>query len=99
MATTQAGATDGMGSDIRRRRVTASLGVFGALAGLVVAIIVTLNLHIFLGVEDGYMASPTQVLERSVWILVVDAVIVVAAPVLATILVVRQRHSSQDSRN
>lgn len=87
-----------MGSDIRRRLVTASLGVFGALAGLVVAIIVTLNLHIFLGVEDGYMASPTQVLERSVWILVVDAVVLVAAPVIAVILVVRLRRSSQDSR-
>lgn len=86
-----------MDSEIRRRLGTASLVGLGAVAGLVVAIIVTLNLHIFLGVEDGYMASPTQVLERSVWILVVDAVILVTAPVLAIILAMRVRRSIQDS--
>jgi hypothetical protein len=53
----------------RRGLVTAALGAAGAVAGFAVAIILTLNLHIFAGVEDGYMATPEQVLERSVWIL------------------------------
>lgn len=83
--------------DLRRGLVTAALGVAGVVAGLIIAIIVTLNLHIFLGVEDGYMATPTQVLEHSVWILVVDVVLLVAAPVLAAILVIRLRHPRHDA--
>lgn len=83
--------------DLRRGLVTAALGVAGVVAGLVIAIIVTLNLHIFLGVEDGYMATPTQVLERSVWILVVDVVLLVAAPVLAAILVIRLQRPRRDA--
>ncbi|MGM0386660.1 MAG: hypothetical protein ACQERF_11875 [Actinomycetota bacterium] len=79
--------------DLRRALATAVLALAGAVAGLVIAIIVTLNLHIFLGVEDGYMATPTQVLERSAWILVADAVILVAAPLLAVILVFRLRRA------
>lgn len=61
--------------DLRRGLVTAAPGAAGVVAGLVIAIIGTLNLHIFLGVEDGYMATPTQVLGRSVSILVVDVVL------------------------
>lgn len=86
-----------MDSDGRHHLITASLGGFGALAGLVAASIITLNLHIFLGVEDGYMATPAQVLERSVLILVADAVILVALPSLAIILVVRRRRSGRHS--
>jgi hypothetical protein len=84
-----------MSSGTRRRLATVALSALGALAGLVIASIVTLNLHIFLGVEEGYMAGPTQIVERSSWLLVVDAVILVAAPVLAIILVVRLRRSRQ----
>lgn len=83
--------------DLRRGLVTAALGAAGAVAGLVIAIIVTLNLHIFLGVEDGYMATPTQLLERSLGILVVDVMLLVAAPVLADILVIRLRHPRHDA--
>jgi hypothetical protein len=84
-----------MSSGTRRRLATVALSALGALAGLVIASIVALNLHIFLGVEEGYMAGPTQIVERSSWLLVVDAVILVAAPVLAIILVVRLRRSRQ----
>jgi general stress protein CsbA len=83
--------------DLRRGLVTAALGAAGVVTGLVVATILTLNLHIFAGVEDGYMATPAQVLERSVWILVADAVILVAAPLLAVILVVRLRRERHDA--
>ena len=85
--------------DLGRGLVTAALGAAGAVTGFVVAIILTLNLHIFAGVEDGYMATPTQVLERSAWILVVDVVILVAAPLLAVILVIRLRRSRHDANS
>lgn len=83
--------------DLRRGLVTAALAAAGAVTGLVIAIILTLNLHIFTGVDDGYMATPAQVLERSVWILVADVVILVAAPLLAVILVVRLRREHHDA--
>ena len=56
---------------------------------------VTLNLHIFLGVEDGYLATPTQVTDRTVSILVVDVLILIAVPTLAVTLLLwtrRPRH-------
>lgn len=84
-----------MHPDRRRRLVTAVHGVLAAMAGLVVASVVTLNLHIYLGVEDGYMAGPTQVLERSPWILVLDTVVLVAIPVAAIVLAVRLRGQSE----
>ena len=75
----------------RHRLARAALATAGAIAGLVVAVIVTLNLHIFLGVQAGYMATPTQVIDRSVWILVVDALILIALPTAAATLVLRIR--------
>ena len=75
----------------RRRLATAALATAGAIAALVVAVIVTLNLHILLGVEDGYMATPTQVMDRSVWILVVDVLILIAFPTAAVTFVLRIR--------
>ncbi len=77
----------------RGRLVTAALAAAGAIAGLILAVVVTLNLHIFLGVEDGYMATPTQVMDRSVWILVVDALLIIALPTAAVILVLRARRT------
>ncbi|MCA1784132.1 MAG: hypothetical protein LC679_18760 [Intrasporangiaceae bacterium] len=63
------------------------------MTGLVIAMILTLNIHIFAGVESGYMATPTQVIDHSAWILVADIVILVAAPLLAVILVIRLRRA------
>lgn len=80
----------------RRRLATAALATAGGTAGLIVAIVVTLNLHIFLGVEDGYMATPTQVMDRSGLILVVDALILIALPTLSAVLVHRTRRASRE---
>ena len=82
--------------DLRRGLATAVLHAAGAVAGLAIAIVVTLNLHIFAGVEDGYMATPAQVLERSVWVLIVDVVILIAVPVLAVTLVLRLRRARHE---
>ena len=79
-----------------RRLATAALATAAAIAGLVVAAVVTLNLHIFLGVEDGYMATPTQVIDRSVWILVVDVLLLIALPTAAVTLVLRIRRARDE---
>jgi hypothetical protein len=84
--------------NIRRGLITAVLSAAGAVTGLVIAIVVTLNLHIFAGVENGYLATPAQVLERSAWILAVDVAILVAAPLLALVLVVRLRRRRPPGR-
>jgi len=87
-----------VGHDIRHRLVTVALSVMAALVAFVPAAIVTLNLHIYLGVEDGYMASPTQVLERSPLLLGVDVLLALGAPALAVVLVVRSRRGRCDAR-
>ena len=56
-----------------------------ALGGFVVAVIVILNLHILVGLEDGYAASPTDVIEWSVPLGVVDIALLVAGPVLGIV--------------
>ena len=80
-----------MGHTARRRLVTGLLAGLAAFTGLVMAVVVVLNLHIFTGVVDGYMASPAQVVEHSVLLAVIDVLLLVAAPVLAVVIVVRRR--------
>ncbi len=87
-----------MGRDVRHRLVTVALSVAAAAMAFVPAAILTLNLHIYLGVEDGYMASPTQVLERSPLLLGVDVLLALGAPVVAIVLVVRSRQGRRDPR-
>jgi hypothetical protein len=80
-----------MGRAARHRLTTGLLAGLAAFTGLVVAFVVVLNLHIFAGVVDGYMASPAQVVEHSVPLAVVDVLLFVAAPVVAVVTVVRLR--------
>jgi hypothetical protein len=87
-----------MGRDIRHHLVTVVLSVAGAVAALVPVAIVTFNLHIYLGVEDGYMASPAQVLERSPVLLGVDVVLALGAPILVVALIVHLRRRRHDPR-
>ncbi|MEX2550837.1 MAG: hypothetical protein WD638_11460 [Nitriliruptoraceae bacterium] len=87
-----------MGRDIRHRLVTVALGAVGAVAAFVPVVILTLNLHISLGVEDGYMASPAQVFERSPLLLGVDVLLAIGVPLLAVALIVWLRHGRDDPR-
>jgi ABC-type antimicrobial peptide transport system permease subunit len=80
-----------MGPAVRHRLATGFLAGLAALSSLVVAVVVVVNLHIFTGVVDGYMASPAQVVEHSVLLAVIDVLLLVAAPVLAVVVVVRLR--------
>jgi hypothetical protein len=63
------------------RTTTVVLAAVGALIGLVVAAIVTLNLHIIVGLEQGYAASPAEVFDHSVALGIFDIVLAIAAPV------------------
>ena len=52
------------------------------LGGLVVAFIVLLNLHITVGLEEGYAASPAEVWDFSPLLTAADVVLLVGGPLL-----------------
>jgi len=68
-----------------------ALSVVAALVGFVVAVIIILNLHILVGLEDGYAASPADVFEWSVLLGAVDIALLVAGPVLGIVVASRLR--------
>lgn len=80
-----------MRSQARHPVMTMALSVLAALGGFVVAAIIILNLHILVGLEDGYAASPGDVFERSVLLGVVDIALLVAGPVLGIVAASRLR--------
>ncbi len=63
----------------------------GALAGLVAAAIITFNLHILVGLEQGYAASPPEVVEYSMALVLFDLLLLIAAPALGVLTVGRLR--------
>jgi ABC-type antimicrobial peptide transport system permease subunit len=79
-----------VGRGVRHRLMTGFLAGIGAFTGLAVGLLVMLNLNIF-GVDDGYRASPAQVVEHSVLLAVIDVLLLLAASFLAFIVVVRLR--------
>jgi len=85
-----------MRSQARHTVITMVLSVLAGLGGFVVAVIVILNLHILVGLEDGYAASPADVFAWSVLLGVVDIALLVAGPVLG--IVAASRFRSRDSR-
>lgn len=70
---------------------TAVVYTSAALGGLLVAAVVVLNLHIILGLEDGYATRPADVLDASPLLAAADVALLVAGPVLAIAAVVRVR--------
>lgn len=70
----------------------ALLGIVGGFGGLIVSIIVVLNLHILVGLEEGYAASPRATWDKSVLLAAVDVALLVAGPLLG-FLAVRRRCS------
>lgn len=75
----------------RHTVTTMALSVVAALGGFVVAAIAILNLHILVGLEDGYAASPADVFQWSVLLGMIDIALLVAGPVLGVIAVSRLR--------
>lgn len=80
-----------MTGSVRQRSGTAALSVIAAVAGLVSAVIVVLNLHIAAGLEQGYAASPREVWDRSPLLGLTDVALLVGGPLLALFLVAKVR--------
>ncbi len=62
--------------------LTSSLFGVAIVSGLVVGFIVMLNLHITVGLEEGYAASPAEVWAFSPLLSTVDVALLVGGPVL-----------------
>ncbi|MDV3219847.1 hypothetical protein [Intrasporangium sp.] len=65
--------------------------LLAALVGAVVAVIVILNLHILVGLEEGYAAGPADVVAWSPLLAVADIALLVAGPVLGVVAAARLR--------
>lgn len=80
-----------MSSRFRPHLATLCAAGLVALGAAAIAVVLTLNLHILLGVEGGYQAGPAEVLARSPALAVVDLILLVGLPVGAVSLMLRQR--------
>ena len=85
-----------MPRNAHRALANATLYALAGLGGLFVAVIIILNLHIVVGLEEGYAASPVEVFESSVLVALVDVALLVAGPVLGILAASRLR--LRDSR-
>lgn len=76
---------------VRDRAETAFVVGIGLLVGLVLAVVVTLNLHIAVGLVEGYAATPAQVFGHSPVLGLFDLLLLVAAPALGAFVMLRLR--------
>jgi hypothetical protein len=65
-----------------------------AFVGLVVSMVVILNLHIMVGLEEGYAASPREVLDFSIVLAIADIVLLIIGPALGVLAATRLRRAS-----
>lgn len=80
-----------MASSERHLLASASLYALAVLGGLFVAVIIILNLHIAVGLEDGYAASPADVFDSSVILALADVALLVAGPALGILAMSKLR--------
>lgn len=80
-----------MASSERHLLASASLYALAVLGGLIVAVIIILNLHIAVGLEDGYAASPADVFDSSVILALADVALLVAWPALGILAMSKLR--------
>ncbi|MCA9828995.1 MAG: hypothetical protein KC495_00880 [Dehalococcoidia bacterium] len=66
---------------------------FVAIAGAVIAFIAILNLHIWVGLEEGYAATPADVLDRSLFLVLVDVLLLVGGFLLGIVIMASRRSS------
>lgn len=85
-----------MPRNAHRLLANATLYALAVPGGLFVAVIIILNLHIIVGLEEGYAAGPVEVLESSVLVALADVALLIAGPVLGILAVSRLR--PRDSR-
>lgn len=80
-----------MGNRTHHPVLTTSMYGAATLSGLVFAFIVMLNLHIAVGLEEGYAASPAQVWGFSPLLTAADVVLLFGGPLLG-IFAARRLH-------
>ncbi len=74
---------------LTRRRIVTRV-VFGALIGLVLGAIASINVVIFSGIEDGYEATPAQVFEENALVGTIAVLVLGAGPLLGVLVALRQ---------
>lgn len=65
----------------------------GGLVGMVVGAIVSVNIVIYSGVEDGYQATPSEVFSHSPVFGVLAVLALIAGPVAGVLVARRQRRN------
>jgi len=76
-----------------RRRIAIRV-VFGAVVGLVVGAIASVNVAIFGGTEDGYEASIPEIFEENALVGVIAVVVLVAGPIIGVMIALREPPTS-----
>ena len=79
-----------------QRLTRAAWVALGAAAGLAVAVIITLNVHIWVGLEQGYAATPSEVFDKSVVLGLTDIVLIVSAPIMGAVAAGKLGRSRRD---
>ena len=65
--------------------------LFAALGGLLIACVIVLNLHILVGLENGYAATPAEVADHSLVLAVVDVALLAGGPVAGIVVMAARR--------
>ncbi len=73
----------------RHRLATSIAYALAATGGLLVAAIIIANLHIIVGLEQGYAATPGDVLGFSLLLALADIVLLVSGPVIGVLALAR----------
>lgn len=79
-----------MSSQAQSTQAKLILAPLMALIGFLAAVIIILNLHILVGLEEGYAASPAEVWSWSPTLGVIDLLLLVGGPALGALLVMRR---------
>lgn len=84
-----------MSAHSHRILVATATDTLAAIVGLVVSLVVILNLHILAGLEEGYAATPSQVLEFSVFLAIADIALLTIGPALGILAATRLRRATR----
>ncbi|MBT8202061.1 MAG: hypothetical protein HKN74_00110 [Acidimicrobiia bacterium] len=71
-----------------------SRGIVGAFIGLVVGAIVSVNVVIFAGIEDGYEATITEVFSENALVAIAAILLLAAGPIIGVLIALRERPHS-----